>query len=83
MQDVIVFGLGAYWKKKREAFLEKYHVTAFLDNQTEKGRCVDGVPVYHPSSLRNLPELPTFIMTSMRYFPEMYRQLRSVESVLV
>lgn len=76
MQDIIVFGLGAYWEKKRGSFLEKYHVIVFLDNQIEEGRCVDGVPVHHPNSLRNLPELPIFIMTSMRYLPEMYRQLR-------
>ena len=75
MEDVIVFGRGAYWKKKSKYFLEKHNVVAYLDNSPDSSKESDNVPVVHPSCSKNMPALPIYIMTSIKYLPEMFKQL--------
>lgn len=79
MQEVIVFGRGAYWKKKREAFCKKYQVTAFLDNHTDgEEREENGIPVYHPRDYQLLPAHPIFLMAAMKSAIKMFHQLCSL-----
>ncbi len=79
MQEVIIFGRGAYWKKKREAFCKKYQVTAFLDNHIDgEEREENGIPVFHPGDLQLLPAHPIFLMAAMKSATEMFLQLCSL-----
>ncbi|SEJ04190.1 Methyltransferase domain-containing protein [Lachnospiraceae bacterium A10] len=74
MEDIIVFGKGAYYKYKKEEICKKYHVTAFLDNNA-CGEEVDGIRVYNPKDIGSLPKKPILIMASKKFFMSMVKQL--------
>ncbi len=52
---IIIFGLGAYYKKYNSLVFEKDTVLAIADNNAEKqGMVVDGAPVVAPEKLPNM-----------------------------
>ena len=64
MKRIIVFGRGAYYKKKKGYLLNQYKIVAFLDNNIKDNVSEENVPVYLPEEMDNLPHLPIFIMVS-------------------
>lgn len=79
MQDIIVFGRGAYYKKKRASLAEHFHIVAFLDNHVAAKEMFENVPVYHPNSIVSLPQVPIYIMVSNKYMMEIFHQLLSLK----
>lgn len=79
MEPIIVFGKGNFYKD-REAYVgDRYRVYAFIDNQVPEGTpnvYYKGIPVYNPSYLLKLPELPVLLMG--KQFIEMFQQLREL-----
>ncbi len=62
--DIIVFGRGVYYQAKRVALQKEFHVVAYLDNNAKLGDSEEGIPVYRPEELSNLPPYQIVIMTS-------------------
>ena len=53
--SIIIFGLGAYYKKYKSLVFGKDTVLAIADNNAEKqGTVVDGVPVVAPEELSSM-----------------------------
>lgn len=77
MEKVIVFGRGTYYKKKVNGLKSKYIIIGFLDNAVNEGTMdqEQGVPVYNPADLDQLPGDIAIILMSFQWF-EMYDQLR-------
>ncbi len=74
MQDVIVFGRGWYFAKKREELERGCKIIAFLDNAAKLNSADDNIPVYLPEEVFKLPDVKIIIM-SVAHFIDMYRQL--------
>ena len=74
MQDVIVFGRGWYFAKKREELERCCKIIAFLDNAAKLNSADDNIPVYLPEEVFKLPDVKIIIM-SVAHFIDMYRQL--------
>lgn len=77
MDDIIVFGCGTYFEKKRYEIEKKYKVVAFLDNAVKKTEVKveekEGIPIYNPQKINELPECPIILM-SVAFFA-MWEQL--------
>ena len=79
MEQVIVFGIGDYFKKKKNFFSDHFGVVAFLDNNAEKSdKSLEEIPVYNPSEIHNLPNVPIYVMVSVKYVAEIVEQLLSL-----
>lgn len=79
MQDIIVFGRGRYYKSKMYEVKKKYNIVAFIDNIVKPGKELtneDGISVYNPENLKELPEAP--IITMSAKFFEMWCQLKKL-----
>ena len=79
MKDIIVYGRGVYWKRKKNAIMRDYNVVAFIDSHIKDGDCVmqDDIPVYSPSYALNT-DLDIYIMTTNRYMNEMIHTLQDL-----
>lgn len=78
MQNVLVFGRGRYFQKKAEAIKQKYHVTAFVDNNRSKINLGDDwnrVPIISPEEVDNFPQYSILIMVSWQFVNEVVKQL--------
>ena len=78
MQDIIVFGRGAYYKKKKSHLMQQYRIVAFLDNHTTEGEFFENIPVRQPGFIPFLPDIPIFVMVSHKYMMEIFQQLLSL-----
>ncbi len=79
MQDIIIFGRGRYYKSKMFEVKNRYNIVAFIDNIVKPGTVLtneDGIPVYNPENLKELPEAPIITM-SVKFF-EMWQQLKNL-----
>ena len=74
MENIIVFGKGAYYQYKKDEIHKKYNVVAFLDNNS-MGEVIDGIRVFNPNEIDALPENDILIMTSKKFFMSMVKQL--------
>lgn len=74
MQDIIVFGKGWYFTKKREELEKHYKIIAFLDNATQINISDNKIPTYFPKDVLKLSNAKIIIM-SIVYFVDMYYQL--------
>ena len=74
MQDVIVFGRGWYFTKKREELEKRFKIIAFLDNAANLNTVNDNIPTYLPEEVSKLPAIKIVIM-SIVHFIDMYHQL--------
>ena len=76
MKDVIVFGKGWYFTRKRAELEKNHRIIAFLDNaaQLDMENEKADIPTYLPQNVLNLPEVKIIIM-SVVHFVDMYRQL--------
>lgn len=73
-QDVIVFGKGWYFTKKRNELEKHYKIIAFLDNSAQLNTLDNTVPTYLPQEVLKLPNVRIIIM-SVVYFIDMYHQM--------
>lgn len=77
MHDIIVFGRGWYFERKREQIEKEYRIIAFLDNAANKYTETrvenSDIPAYLPEELIRLPQVPIIIMSI--HFIEMWKQL--------
>lgn len=59
MHDIIVFGRGWYFERKREQIEKEYRIIAFLDNAANKYTETrvenSDIPAYLPEELIRLP----------------------------
>lgn len=78
IEDIIVFGRGSYYKSKETELKRIYSVIAFIDNSVTKEEELsdNGIPIYNPMKIDNLPTVPIFIM-SVHFF-QMTEQLISL-----
>lgn len=74
MQEVIVFGRGWYFDKKKEELEKKYKIIAFLDNAAKRDAVYHNIPVYLPKEVERLPGVKIIVM-SVVHFIDMYYQL--------
>ena len=77
-KKIIVFGKGAYWQKKKDYVNKNYEVVAIVDNN-KSNRAYDGVPIYSPGEIKQLPEYDIFIMTTKKYFFDIIIQLQNLK----
>ena len=77
-QNIVVFGRGNYYKKKKESIYKKYRIVAFLDNSVKQGvkEFEDGVRVYNPED-RLAPKNECIVLMSVHWF-SMYKQLMKI-----
>lgn len=57
MEDrIVIFGTGKFYQNRKKILFENnIHVSAFLDNDTNKhGTILDGVPVYSPNKIKEI-----------------------------
>lgn len=76
MQDIIVFGKGYYYEKKKFDLEREYHIIAFIDNSVCEENPIsdkEGNMIYHPNHINELPCVPIVIMSI--HFIEMWQQL--------
>ncbi len=75
MQDIIVFGHGRYYQKKKESIEKEFCIVAFLDNAVDMNEVQydNETPVYNPCRIKELPQIPIALMSSKYY--EMTKQL--------
>lgn len=65
MKEIIIFGRGNYWEKKKECLLNDSKVIAFIDNNVvqkvwdERNKSY----VYNPAVIMNLPHVEIFCMS--------------------
>lgn len=78
MQDIIVFGRGVYFKKKKSSLEKEHHIVAFLDNHVTEGETFENVPVHHPDTISLLPDVPIYVMVSHKYMVDIFHQLLSL-----
>ena len=79
MEQIIVFGKGAYFKRKEEYLLSNFEIVAFLDNNAEKNdNGQNEIPVYTPLEIHDLPNVPIYVMVSTKYVIELVEQLLSL-----
>ncbi len=78
MQDIIVFGRGAYFRKKQRSLEKENHIVAFLDNHAAEGETFENVPVYHPDVISSLPDIPVYMMVSYKNMIDIFHQLLSL-----
>lgn len=76
MKNVIVFGKGIYYEKKKESIKERYEIEAFLDNAVKPGMVEekDGVNVYNPQDTDCYMGSVQILLTSNKWY-EMWKQL--------
>lgn len=75
-QDIIVFGSGRYFEKKRETINAKFNIICFLDNSI-KPRSIGekyGVKIYNPNDIEAYKGNVQILLTSAIWF-EMWKQL--------
>lgn len=77
MRDIIVFGKGWYFERKREQIEKEYRIIAFLDNAADSYKDINAeksdIPICLPEELINLPQVSIIIMSI--HFIEMWKQL--------
>lgn len=79
MEQIIVFGKGAYFKRKEEYLLSNFEIVAFLDNNAEKNdNGQNEIPVYTPLEIHDLPNVPIYVMVSTKCVIELVEQLLSL-----
>ena len=75
MEKVIIFGVGAYCKKRLSEFAN-IGVVAFLDNRKlEENESLNGIPIYHPEDIQKIEFDKICIMTGYNHAQEIYKQL--------
>lgn len=79
-EEIIVFGVGRYYKCKTEELLKKFSIVAFIDNSvqsgTEKESDLPNVKIYSPNDIKTLPDVK-ILLCSVRFF-DMATQLCSL-----
>lgn len=75
MEDVIIFGIGQFYKNREKDIKKIYNIVAYLDNRVEKGSTIkqDNICAYNPCDIHSLPKVDILIM-SWKYM-SMYQQL--------
>lgn len=79
MEQIIVFGKGNFYKEREKFVNGNYQVWAFIDNQVAEGTeniYHNGIPVYHPNKLLELPEFSILLMA--KQFIDMFLQLKEL-----
>lgn len=77
MINVIVMGIGAAYRKRRDIFeenFERIRITGFLDNSAVKGQVLEGITVYKPDEIYKL-NYDGIVISSNKYKDEMKKQL--------
>lgn len=79
MKDIIVYGRGVYWKRKKDTIMRDYNVVAFIDSHIKDRACVmqDDIPVYSPAYAVTA-NLEIYIMVTNRYMNEMIHTLQDL-----
>lgn len=79
MENVIVFGIGAYFEKKKVAIRDKWHIVGYIDNKINSDQRMkfEGVYAYHPSCINQIDSGAKILIVSVKYY-EMYEQLKSL-----
>lgn len=79
VQDIIVFGRGAYYQRKKKSMIKNFNIAAFIDSHVRDNESVmqDDVPVYPPSYATSV-DLPVYVMTSNRFINEMVHTLQDL-----
>lgn len=77
-EDIVVFGVGKYFRTKLENIRKKYHIIAILDNALADRDFSDEFDcyIYNPKQWNLLPDCPIVIMSV--HFIEMSMQLVSL-----
>lgn len=74
-EKIIIFGRGAFFKAKKDSFLEKFDIAAFLDNSVTDNDIDNemGLPVFNPKNIHSIPDYAIYCVSSD--FISMWRQL--------
>ncbi len=73
MEDIIIFGRGYYYHSKEKSIKKRYNIAAFLDNMVNEAETDNGVKVFNPRYIDQLPKYPIILMAAR--FIDMWRQL--------
>ena len=46
MENIIVFGIGAYFEKKKAAIRDKWHIVGYIDNKINLGQKMEFEEIY-------------------------------------
>lgn len=76
MKDIIVFGQGWYYDKKKMELEKEYRIIAILDNAAgiDESSRKETIPIYSPRDVLKLPNAQIVIM-SIVHFIDMWKQL--------
>lgn len=79
MENIIVFGIGAYFEKKKAAIRDKWHIVGYIDNKINLGQKMEfeEIYAYNPAYVNQIDSDAKILITSGKYF-EMYEQLKSL-----
>lgn len=72
MNNILVFGIGNYYEKKKKSLTEAYNIIAFIDNK--KSGIIDNVPIITPSEIIKF-DYDYIIIMSGAAFVQMTNQL--------
>lgn len=78
MDDIIVFGTGYYWEKRKNYVLNKNNILCFLDNDSSKEKKeLCGKSIFTPKECKRF-EYNYILIISDKYEEEMQRQLLDI-----
>lgn len=76
MNNVVIFGIGDYFKYKIKHLMENYKIVAAIDNKCEDNDVLcDGIKLYNPKYIKCIKYDYIFIMVSKRYIYSIANQL--------
>ena len=48
MENIVVYGKGQFFEKRKEVIEEKYEIIAYLDSKCYIDKQINNVPILHP-----------------------------------
>ena len=67
MEKIIVFGMGTYWKYKKDEIEKNFEVEVILDNSVSDTELCGKITVTNPGNVYKYPDLKIYVMT-LNYF---------------
>lgn len=78
MSNIVIFGTGQYYQRRKLCFEEEKVVAILDNNKSIWGGYIDGVKIYPPESIKQLEYDAVCIMAGYKYAQEMKKKLISL-----
>lgn len=77
MENVIIFGIGDYYQKKKKTIFAKWNVVGYVDNKVKlcESYKFEESSVYNPANICQMDSNAKVLIMSGKYY-EMYEQLK-------